>query len=193
MTLGEKIKSIRNSRNMTQEQLSQISGISIAGIKKYETNDRKPKSDQLQKIAEALQISVNVFIDNEVRTISDLISLIMAINEHVNVNFESEKDTNGNIIPETIKISFPDNNINHTLAAYINAYNTKSDQDTYDRACQILLDNNQNIERNPLHDSSDNLSTRSFPRDFNDVLLECSPHKQDLIIKLAKDIRDADL
>ena len=71
MTLGEKIRTIRNSRNMTQEQLAQEAGISLGAIKKYESNDRKPKSDQLQKIADAFQISVNVFIENEVNTISD--------------------------------------------------------------------------------------------------------------------------
>lgn len=193
MTLGEKIRTIRNSRNMTQEQLAQEAGISLGAIKKYESNDRKPKSDQLQKIANAFQISVNVFIENEVNTISDLISLIMVINEQIGMNFESEKDDNGNIIPSTIKLAFSDNAINQTLAAYINAYNSKSDKDSYDKVCQTLLDDNRNIKRDLTEKSDKGNASSTFPQDFTNVLLECSPRKQDLIIKIAKDIRDADL
>ena len=43
----------------------------LSTIKKYESGERNPKPDQLQKIAEALGISVTVFLDYDINTVSD--------------------------------------------------------------------------------------------------------------------------
>ena len=59
MYIGLNIKKIRENRNMTQKKLSEISGVSEISIKKYETNDRKPKYENLDKLARALQVSIN--------------------------------------------------------------------------------------------------------------------------------------
>ena len=63
MTTGEKIKYFRNMRGISQETLGQLSGINSATIKKYEYGIRNPKPDQLLKIANALGISINIFMD----------------------------------------------------------------------------------------------------------------------------------
>ena len=119
MLVGEKIKKIRTLRKMTQEQLSERSGISLPAIQKYENSDRNPKYDQLVKISNALQISVNVFTDIKIKTISDLLSLLIALHQQVDMNFEAERDLNGNICPDTIKISFPQSeNQSGTLYLY---------------------------------------------------------------------------
>ena len=65
MTTGEKIKYFRNMRGISQETLGQLSGINSATIKKYEYGIRNPKPDQLLKIANALGISINIFIQKQ--------------------------------------------------------------------------------------------------------------------------------
>ena len=64
--ISDLIKKYRKLKGMTQEQLCKAAGISISTLKKYENNDRNPKPEQLQKIADALQVSVNVFMPLEV-------------------------------------------------------------------------------------------------------------------------------
>ena len=106
MTTGEKIKYFRNMRGISQDMLGQLSGINPATIKKYEYGIRNPKPDQLLKIANALGISINIFMDFDIETVSDVLSLLFKMDEQTDMHFEAEKDRNGNYIPSTLKISF---------------------------------------------------------------------------------------
>ena len=65
-SIGSKIQKYRKLKDMTQDELSKQSGIYLSTIKKYESGERNPKPDQLQKIAEALGISVTVFLDYDI-------------------------------------------------------------------------------------------------------------------------------
>ena len=71
-SIGSKIQKYRKLKDMTQDELSKQSGIYLSTIKKYESGERNPKPDQLQKIAEALGISVTVFLDYDINTVSDV-------------------------------------------------------------------------------------------------------------------------
>ena len=121
MTTGEKIKHFRNLRGISQETLGQLSGINSATIKKYEYGIRNPKPDQLMKIANALGISINVFMDFDIETVSDVLSLILKMDEQLDMDFEAEKDEDGSFIPSTIKISFQNSLLNHKLGVYMKA------------------------------------------------------------------------
>lgn len=79
MNTGEIIKYFRLARNMTQEQLAQDAEISFSTLRKYEANERNPKYEQLSKIADALGISVNLFMDFEIQSVSDLFSILFKI------------------------------------------------------------------------------------------------------------------
>lgn len=68
-SIGSKIQKYRKLKDMTQDELSKQSGIYLSTIKKYESGERNPKPDQLQKIAEALGISVTVFLDYNINTV----------------------------------------------------------------------------------------------------------------------------
>ena len=58
MTMGEKIKKLRESRGLTQKKLGELcGGISDSNIRKYESNKQNPKLETLKKIAEALQVA----------------------------------------------------------------------------------------------------------------------------------------
>ena len=127
MTIGEKIKYFRILHGFTQDQLVQATGLGISTLQKYESDERKPKPEQLLKISQALGVSINVFMDFDIHTVSDLLSLIFKMNEQLDLNFNAEKDPNGNVIPDTLSLSFGNPLINQKLAAYITFLDQLSD------------------------------------------------------------------
>ena len=121
MTVGEKIKYYRNIRGISQEMVGNLSGINPATIKKYEYGIRNPKPDQLLKITNALGISINLFMDFDIETVSDVLSLLFKLDEQIDMKFEAEKDENGEFIPSTVKLSFQNAAINQKLCTYLKA------------------------------------------------------------------------
>lgn len=105
MEIGEKLKNFRTLRHLSQEQLASQSGISISTIAKYESGLRKPKPDQLTKLADALGISVNTFLDFNIKTVSDLLSLLFKMDEQLDVEITAEQDEHGKYIPETVSLT----------------------------------------------------------------------------------------
>ena len=57
MTPGEWIKYERKKAGITQSELAARIGVTSATITRYEKGQREPRLDQLQKIAEALNVS----------------------------------------------------------------------------------------------------------------------------------------
>lgn len=119
-SIGSKIQKYRKLKDMTQDELSKQSGIYLSTIKKYESGERNPKPDQLQKIAEALGISVTVFLDYDINTVSDVLSLVMKLNEQSSLKISADKDKDGNYIPSSIHMTFEDSQINEAICSYLN-------------------------------------------------------------------------
>lgn len=92
MNTGEIIKYFRLARNMTQEQLAQDAEISFSTLRKYEANERNPKYEQLSKIADALGISVNLFMDFEIQSVSDLFSILFKMEGQADLEIATSKD-----------------------------------------------------------------------------------------------------
>jgi len=59
MTIGEKIKTIRIQKGLTQEVLAEKTNVSTRTIQRIENNEVDPRSYTLEKIAEALGINFN--------------------------------------------------------------------------------------------------------------------------------------
>lgn len=59
MTTGEKIKQARKNAGITQKNLGDKLGVSPVMISQYESNTRNPKLQTLQKIADALNITLS--------------------------------------------------------------------------------------------------------------------------------------
>lgn len=57
MTVGERIRTVRKSRNLTQKQLGELSGIAEPTIRRYELGKLNPKYETIEKIAGALHTS----------------------------------------------------------------------------------------------------------------------------------------
>lgn len=69
-TFGEKIKLIRDKRNLTQEELAQLLDTSKQVISRYEKNQRTPKITVAQKYADKLNVDLSYLIDDSM-TIDD--------------------------------------------------------------------------------------------------------------------------
>ena len=61
--LGQKIKFERTKRGMSQEQLAELSNISIHGVSNIETGKTDVKYTNLLKIAKAFDLSVCELLD----------------------------------------------------------------------------------------------------------------------------------
>ncbi|MCH3963006.1 MAG: helix-turn-helix domain-containing protein [Clostridium sp.] len=59
MDIGTKIKKIRESKNLTQKQLAEKIGVTPVTITRYENNNRKPSIETLNKMAKALNVTIN--------------------------------------------------------------------------------------------------------------------------------------
>ena len=92
MNTGEIIKYFRLARNMTQEQLAQDAEISFSTLRKYEANERNPKYEQLSKIADALGISVHLFMDFDIQSVSDLFSILFKMEGQADLEIATSKD-----------------------------------------------------------------------------------------------------
>lgn len=108
--LARTIKKYRKARKLTMEQLSEKSGINLSTLKKYETDNRNPKLEQLSKIAKALEVSVFEFLDIEVKSVNDIISLVNKMNIATDIDWDIDNDK--------VCISFKNKEINNCLKEY---------------------------------------------------------------------------
>lgn len=53
----KRIKDCRKEKGLTQKRLAELAGVAEITIRQYETGNRFPKIEQLQKLADALDIS----------------------------------------------------------------------------------------------------------------------------------------
>ena len=59
MTLGEKIKNLRNNNNISQEKLSKMLNINRNNLSRIETDKSAPTSDILYNLAKIFNISID--------------------------------------------------------------------------------------------------------------------------------------
>lgn len=86
MTIGEKIKTIRLSKKMTQKQLGDLCGMADSAIRRYELGGAKPKIETLKRIAAALGVGLEEFLtSSELSLFEDMTNL------YLKSNFETNK------------------------------------------------------------------------------------------------------
>lgn len=106
MTIGEKIKYLRNLRNLTQNQLAEMTGIHSITIAKYETNKMKPQPAQIKRIANAMSINPYALLEldfnDEIQSFSDAMGLIIQFVKNEILNICGERDEDGQLNTETV-------------------------------------------------------------------------------------------
>ena len=59
MTIGEQLKDLRESRNLTQSELAKILGVAQSTYSQYEIGDRKLPDDLKTKIADYYEVTID--------------------------------------------------------------------------------------------------------------------------------------
>lgn len=62
---GKNIKNARKKAGLTQKELAEASGVAKVTIQQYETGKRQPRLEQLQLIAKALKVRIEVLLGIE--------------------------------------------------------------------------------------------------------------------------------
>lgn len=65
VNFGEKIKSLRTQRNLTQKQLADLSGVTVSAISSYEAGNRYPSYDVLISLARIFHVSTDYLLGLE--------------------------------------------------------------------------------------------------------------------------------
>lgn len=63
MSIGERIRRYRNDVDMTQRELAEEVGLTESAIRNYERDIRTPSDEQIERIAEALDVSPDAIRD----------------------------------------------------------------------------------------------------------------------------------
>ena len=62
MSFSKRLAAIRKERGLTQQQMSEVIGIHLSQVKRYESGDTQPSLEVLRKIALALNVSADVLL-----------------------------------------------------------------------------------------------------------------------------------
>ncbi|MCI5944719.1 MAG: helix-turn-helix domain-containing protein [Eubacterium sp.] len=195
MNTGEKIKYFRLARNMTQEQLAQEAEISFSTLRKYEANERNPKYEQLLKIASALEISVNIFMDFDIQTISDLFSILFKMENQADLKINTMQELDAASSEDALFLHFQNNYINQVLKTYYSSTKSINNIDTQHQNTALaeiqnrLLDNNTSIHSDisTLSDVSVNpvLPLSSADQTWLDLSSDCTEEEKKEMLKAA--------
>lgn len=197
MNTGEIIKYFRLARNMTQEQLAQDAEISFSTLRKYEANERNPKYEQLSKIADALGFSVNLFMDFEIQSVSDLFSILFKMEGQADLEIATSKDL-ADLSEDALFLHFKNGYINHILGNYHASVESIQDMDAQYRENALseiqnrLLDDNSSIHTDSPALSADSgkpaLSLSSADQTWFELSSDCSDEEKEQMIKAVCDI-----
>ena len=94
MTIGDKIKALRKSRRMTQEDFSQKIGVSRSTLSCYEIGERTPNVKTLQHIADQFDLSLDYFYLglNEQDEASELLARARNVFDNEDISIETKEE-----------------------------------------------------------------------------------------------------
>lgn len=121
--IGDKIKYYRELNNLTPIQLANKAGIPVDNIRKYESGARNPKTDALTKIATALGININSFLDIKIDNATDAAPYLLNIGKTCGVRFVGKKDTNG-LYDKSVSIQFENGEMQDFIIEWANRLET---------------------------------------------------------------------
>ena len=71
MTIAERIRLYRQQKNLSQAELAQLSGVNNKSLSRYELDTSIPPADALKAIADALGVSTDALLSDDVIAIKD--------------------------------------------------------------------------------------------------------------------------
>lgn len=92
MTFGEKVKKARLAMNLSQAELARLTGISEESLNTYEQLETLPRKNNIEKLAEALHISVSYLLDDvKIKNIAELEFVVFCI-ENIAIRLEKNAE-----------------------------------------------------------------------------------------------------
>lgn len=102
-TIGSRIKKIREIRGYSQKDVANKIGVHVTLLQQYERGIKKPKEIQLQKIAEALLVDVDMLRLPKADSGDAILSYLYELMEHFDSVSIEETDGSFNIrIPSSV-------------------------------------------------------------------------------------------
>lgn len=83
MTIGSRIKELREAANLTQEQLAKKVGVTKSAIGNYEQNISSPKGSVLYKLIETLNCDANYIFQDGLDITSNQLNLTPNEQKHI--------------------------------------------------------------------------------------------------------------
>lgn len=71
MTISERIRLIRQQKNMSQKALAEKADVNLKSLSRYEIGASIPPADIIKRLADALQVSTDTLLSDEQVTIKD--------------------------------------------------------------------------------------------------------------------------
>lgn len=112
MTFGSKLKYFRHRCSITQAKLAELTGIHLVSIKRYETNKIMPTTPHLEKLADALGVSISAFEETDdlkticnLQTYSDLMRLLIVLRKNHIISINGNRGEDGRLLPDTVTFS----------------------------------------------------------------------------------------
>ena len=96
LEIGQRIQKYRKQKNLTQEQLAEITGISQKHISRLERGIHTPHFDMIIKIAKALDVPADAFIED---LSEDNINIFL---QHIKGDLEGMSQNQLSLIKDTI-------------------------------------------------------------------------------------------
>ena len=134
MNLAENIKSFRKNRNMTQEQLAEILGVTVGAVHKWENRLSTPELSLITEMADLFDVSVDVLIGYEMKD-NRISALAKRLLEYI-----SKEDRDGLAEAEKALRRFPNSfNIVYVCAVMFMIFGGKDhDEDLLKKASELL-------------------------------------------------------
>ena len=170
--VGEKIKTYRERKNMTQSEIAEILGVKPTTISKYEAGTLEPNIESLKKLSEIFEISVDELIKDDKFDISN-VNILEILKEQKNMKLK------GNLYHNT-QITFA-YNTNH-----IEGSRLTEDQTRYIYETNTLL-----AEKDTITDIDDILETANHFK-LVDYMLDIAKEKltEDMIKSFHKILKE---
>ena len=90
--IGEKIKGLREMKNLSLEEVAERSGLSITQIRRIEGNDEFPSLAPLIKIARVLGVRLGTFLDDQ-QELGPVVSRKKSMDEKKGIRFSNNAKT----------------------------------------------------------------------------------------------------
>lgn len=94
MDVGKKIKRFRTAFGLSQKELAQRAGMSEPAIRNYELGNRTPSEKQLEKIADALGISIFAISDPNLESYEGVLHALFYLEDEYGI---VPKETDGQV------------------------------------------------------------------------------------------------